>query len=491
MLMSHVQETMKPAELAAHLGLSSQYVRTACHRAKTPSTAPGLLDVKQQHQRDGKLACHEAVQEIITDFFVQETCIFSGQNNNLWRLLKQKKELRFRFVASYPQLLRDKAVNLPELLAPTSPLTKVYTKLQASTLAARWAAQQVGFDEQQEHDTRRAEAEAADLEERVAKRLARLGIRAKALKARASPSASVDLSVAVFDASTYQITAPAEETFWKVLEHHKVRYSQVHNPTQCPIHDAGPEQELTLPLVVAELAALALEEGNRKNTARRAKLVGEVRELRAQVLLYRQHMEQYQTQRRKIQKLEAELKPGEGVLYRDFVNDHHETGAKVCNLQLVLVERKVLGGPLVLTNLENFADTEACDAWFTADVFQFHLSPGAEHHPGLLDHLHTLYICGDHGPHFSSNKTVFNESTFFRRFGKTVHCIFLCSYHAYNRCDAAGVVPKRLSAQLKREGRGPVGAAAYARMVNASPYSNHVSFVFPRVNRGLNVFPEE
>jgi hypothetical protein len=107
MLMSHIQETMKPAELAAHLGLSSQYVRTACHRAKTPSIAPGLLDVKQQHQREGKLACHEAVQEIITDFFVQETCIFSGQNNNLWRLLKQKKELRFRFVATNPQLLRD------------------------------------------------------------------------------------------------------------------------------------------------------------------------------------------------------------------------------------------------------------------------------------------------------------------------------------------------------------------------------------------------
>jgi hypothetical protein len=142
------------------------------------------------------------VQEIITDFFVQETCIFSGQNSNLWRLLKQKKELRFRFIATYPQLLRVKAVNHPELLAPTSPLTKVYTKLQASTLGARWAAQQVVFDELQEHDTRRAEAEAADLEERVAKRLARLGIRAKALKGRPVPSVSVDMSVAAFDAST-------------------------------------------------------------------------------------------------------------------------------------------------------------------------------------------------------------------------------------------------------------------------------------------------
>ncbi len=81
--------------------------------------------------------------------------------------------------------------------------------------------------------------------------------------------------------------------------------------------------------------------------------------------------------------------------FRDFVNDHDESGAKVCNLQLVLVERKVTGGPLVLVNLTNFADKEACDAWFTADVFDFHLSRGDHHHPGLLK---KLYICGDHGP---------------------------------------------------------------------------------------------
>ena len=54
----------------------------------------------------------------------------------------------------------------------------------------------------------------------------------------------------------------------------------------------------------------------------------------------------------------------------------------MCNLQLVLAERKVLGGPLVLTNIANFADKESCDAWFTADVFDFHLAPGDEHHSG-------------------------------------------------------------------------------------------------------------
>ena len=147
----------------------------------------------------------------------------------------------------------------------------------------------------------------------MAKRLKRLGIRSKMPEVQAARHASVDLTVAVFDPSTYQITSPAEETFWKVLEHYNVRYSQVHNPTQCPIHDAGPEQEATLPLVVAELTALARDTGSRKNSARRAQLVGEIRELRAHVALYRQHMAQYETQRKKIQKLEAELKPGEAV----------------------------------------------------------------------------------------------------------------------------------------------------------------------------------
>ena len=70
-----------------------------------------------------------------------------------------------------------------------------------------------------------------------------------------------------------------------------------------------------------------------------------------------------------------------------------------------------------------------------------------------------------------------------------MECVFLCSYHAYNRCDAAGVVPKRLAAHEKRQSKGPVGAAAYAELVNSSSYGNHVAFSFPAINRGADVFP--
>ena len=60
---------------------------------------------------------------------------------------------------------------------------------------------------------------------------------------------------------------------------------------------------------------------------------------------------------------------------------------------------------MVLTNIENFADKESCDAWFTTDVLDFHLAPGDEHH-SLLYHLTKLYVIGDHGPHFSANNTL-------------------------------------------------------------------------------------
>ena len=86
---------------------------------------------------------------------------------------------------------------------------------------------------------------------------------------------------------------------------------------------------------------------------------------------------------------------------------------------------------------------------------------------------------------------MFNETTFFAKYNKAVESIFLCSYHAYNRCDGAGVVPKRLSKQAQREGAGPIGGASYAHAVNMSNYLNHVAFHFDQVNRSEYVFSSE
>ena len=66
---------------------------------------------------------------------------------------------------------------------------------------------------------------------------------------------------------------------------------------------------------------------------------------------------------------------------------------------------------------------------------------------------------------------------------------FLCSYHAFNRCDGAGVVGKRLAKVQQKQSKGPVGAAARSDLINTSAYHNHVSFSFDTINRGVDVFP--
>ena len=67
----------------------------------------------------------------------------------------------------------------------------------------------------------------------------------------------------------------------------------------------------------------------------------------------------------------------------------------------------------------------------------------------------------------------------------------MCSYHAYNRCDGAGVIPKRLSKQAQRSGAGPRGAAAYSHAVNLPNYDNHVAFYFSEANRSEYVFSSQ
>ena len=72
---------------------------------------------------------------------------------------------------------------------------------------------------------------------------------------------------------------------------------------------------------------------------------------------------------------------------------------------------------------------------------------------GFFAPFHTLYVSGDHGPHFHSAKTMYNESSFFAKYGKKMVNMFLCSYHAYNRCDSAGVESKRIAKRWKDQMR--------------------------------------
>ena len=77
--------------------------------------------------------------------------------------------------------------------------------------------------------------------------------------------------------------------------------------------------------------------------------------------------------------------------------------------------------PSPCEKIANLADKEACDTYFTADVFDLHMATADGNHPGLLDEFHTCYVVGDHGSHFSANATLINESTFLEVWQKGVY----------------------------------------------------------------------
>ena len=146
--------------------------------------------------------------------------------------------------------------------------------------------------------------------------------------------------------------------------------------------------------------------------------------------------------------------------------------------------------------LNNYCSNEnasMADAYYVADVFDF-LLRGDEDTLKFFQQkkFKRLFISGDHGPHFSSIQTIYNESTFMKRYGIEVHLFFLCSYHAYNRCDSAGVESVRIARRRTRERQGLIDAGDYADAINKSNYHNSVGFAYDDINRSsASVFPVE
>ena len=117
-----------------------------------------------------------------------------------------------------------------------------------------------------------------------------------------------------------------------------------------------------------------------------ASMLGKRVDLAVIVETYHRHLKQYANQRPHMQLLEKRLRVDECIVYRDFVNQHTGHGNKMNNLVLVCLFRTTENGHLQVLKLNHFCGNKvgkSCDVFYVADVFQFQLSPGDEHHGGF------------------------------------------------------------------------------------------------------------
>jgi hypothetical protein len=165
-------------------------------------------------------------------------------------------------------------------------------------------------------------------------------------------------------------------------------------------------------------------------------------------------------------------------------------------------------GVLVQKNYHSFTGESppSSDGYFYVDALE-HLLKYTEE----LDGLNKLYIVGDHGPHFCSKEAFYFESNIYNNsvkwraqrnvsFGLEVHCHFLCSYHAYNRCDGVGAVIKRAAARSALPGGvagWPRTAEQYVSMINTNKVSvqgkgvgTHIGVYFASINRLESQWPK-
>ena len=308
------------------------------------------------------------------------------------------------------------------------------------------------------------------------------------------------------------------KTFWALLRDQGVRFTTNYNPVPCSLCDEGPVIKRALELIVGQRAKVALQikaaaTANNQTLVlslqqEDLELISEQRKLKAKDEACRVHQDQLEKARPAVKAAEALICPGKMVMYRDFVNQHNSEGAKVNALVLVFfykdynAEGQVPVGPpnkLVLHNICSDPDSQGCDAWYVRDVMEHHLSGRSRAGNDLFarqkkyasdkgEHLEILQA-GDHGPHFSANRTFYNQTTFMDTYQIAIHDSFLCSYHCFNVCDAAGRVSKMLSAAEARDGRGPKNSFDYVMMINTSDHANAQAFDFTKINRSAGLFP--
>ena len=523
------------------LGLTERYTRKL-YRLAMERDGKHVCPLTQQQKAIGqkrKSGITNLTSAAVASFFLGEdvSAVCSGAKTETREVSMARWEIRAKFYAEYPSVIRKLVADNPWLLDAIREILKKKAKLgrfETSVLSAVAIAQKSGFDLKEEITSRLQEANAEYAMELQKNRWRHDGWSKKEIlsvvKDRGAFLATTKLGDE--DASCdgdsplteNPIYVPPEAQFWALIKKEGIKWTANVRPTECKIHDKGPQWLKTLEVAEAQEQKAhdtlkahqeTFKEGETAGENRLRELAAKVRlcenntrQARVKVARLTRHEEQYKQCRPIAKEIEAKMLAGDLLIYRDFVAQYNCDGGKIANLVLVLMWRENDDGVLHTFKFNNFCSNgrkgaskkeNSADAFYVADVFEFLLGQEGEAHPGLINEIRNfahaegrtprLFIVGDHGTHFVDVQTLFNESTFRRRFGFATFVFFLCSYHAFNRCDGAGVESIRLQKAATKVRQGWKEADEFAHGLNVSRYHNSAGFDFKRIKRDPTVFP--
>ena len=455
-------------------GLTKRYVRSTTWGDRTQETGHSRIFTENYPPNTTRNTAVDPNDECAVNLFLEHTHQASGAKTETRQLSLSNNEVAVLFYAEYPRRLRMIHYAQPSILDMIEGKErekKLLTRFEKSLRSAVYTAREPDHNEEREYLDRTKSAQDKYKLLLDIKRTRTLGVNVNfATKQKLVKRECQDIAALLAgaesdedcgaEAEPFVPTPMTQRRFWRLLHARKIRWTRQVNPTECPIHDNGPQQELELKALETKvqtqrqtLEALRNEirtavENKEHSTEQMRKqektqvtelgnLYRAVRILRDNVSRYHTHLKQFEVCRAVVKRIEANLVPGECVLYRDFVALYNCEGNKVQNLVLVVLWRKVAGEPIRVFKFNNYCDdknSRSADAYYVADVFDFYFGQGSHHCTFFqANNITKIFISGDHGPHFSSIQTIFNETTIYSRYGIVVEAFSLCSYHAYNR----------------------------------------------------------
>ena len=432
---------------------SDMHLTTRLAVPKTTARVALLRDVTRPTKigRPGVDALEAAVT---VEFFNTHTFVRSGASTLTRRMALRQTEMYALYRAQYPMLVRK-----AESLVQSGLYRSLSHHLAKQLSRAKEMSAVEGWDQLDEMQRREEWFNAREYDDRV-ERAKRVRVHMPVIKTTDDPD---------------QIEARSFTTFWDIIQRAGVRFLRSEPIYNCPIHATAAQNRRQLAAVQDELTRTQAKLAAARAARPRVDL--KVSRLASKILPLKQkqadlekkvetatvHQRHYETARKHVKAIEDNLEPGQVLIFRDFVNQYNEDGKKINNLVFVVLRPDPNGVGNIIDYADNIAQTK-CTSRYHAYCLDFLFQRDDIFPAGT-----TVFISGDHGPHFWSWDTLAYQSTVYRKFGLKIHVVGLCSYHAYNRCDAHGANIKKAVRAEQLRGAGPKSPAEIAHMVNNLP----------------------